>query len=105
MRNKILIAMVVMSAFLLMGCGRTTQEQNPVNDPNYSNGVNDPGVMETPNNDIGGTVDQNNMNNNANNTDNTTEDDGMLENMGESVGNAVEDMGDGVGNAVKDVTR
>ena len=102
MRNKILIAMIVMSAFLLMGCGRTTQEQNPVNEPNYSNGVNNPGTMETPNNDIGGSMDQNNMNNNA---DNTMNDGGMLENMGENVGNAVEDMGDGVGNAVKDVTR
>lgn len=102
MRHKILIAMMVMSVFLLMGCGRANNAEDPNNqtedqiDENGDNTLND------------GTINDSTMND-----DTVGEDagDGVIGDIGDGigdvmdgVGNGVGDAMDGVGNAVEDVT-
>lgn len=98
MRHKILIAMMVMSVFLLMGCGRAN---NPNGDTITENGGNS--VQEDPIDGNGPITDGAVNDNNAG--------DGVISDMGDGVGDAmdgigegVDDVMDGAGNTVKDLT-
>lgn len=102
MRHKILIGMMVMSVFLLMGCGRAN---NPNGDTITENGGNP--VQEDPIDGDGpitdGAVNDDDTDNNVG--------DGVISDIGDGVGDAmdgvgegVDDVMDGAGNAVKDVT-
>lgn len=124
MRHKILIAMMVMSVFLLMGCGRADHGDNQNNNPGDTitdqdsitendtipdrvpADVNEEDVTQGDNLDGNGPITDGAVND-SNGADSG---DGVITEIGDGVGdamdgagNAVDDVMDGAGNAVNDV--
>lgn len=108
MRHKILIAMMVMSVFLLMGCGRADHGDNPNKNPGDAITENEAIPDDATEDDI---IDGNGpiTDGAVNDSNGADSGDGVITEIGDGVddamdgaGNAVDDVMDGAGSAVDD---